>query len=164
MKRVLLTGMSGVGKSTLVGRLSELGYRAYDVDDEGWTLPSDDGGRSWREDVVERLLSERSGPALFLSGCSESQVRFYPHFDAVVLLSAPPSVLRRRLRTRTNNPYGKRPDELADVLGYVDTVEPLLRKAADHEIDATLPVEEVLDRLLQLVGEHPRAGTEQGST
>src|SRR6266545_3456315 len=33
MKRVLLTGMSGPGKSTVIRHLAELGYKAIDTDD-----------------------------------------------------------------------------------------------------------------------------------
>lgn len=32
MKRVLLTGMSGTGKSTVIDKLAEGGYRAVDTD------------------------------------------------------------------------------------------------------------------------------------
>jgi dephospho-CoA kinase len=32
MKRVLLTGMSGTGKSSIIDRLVALGYRAVDLD------------------------------------------------------------------------------------------------------------------------------------
>lgn len=152
-KRVLLTGMSGTGKSTLIERLRSLGYQAVDVDDEGWIRIGPDGGWVWREDLVEQLLESHESGTLFLSGCAESQVRFYPRFDHIVLLSAPASVLRERLRLRTNNPYGKRPDELAEVLGYLETVEPMLRAAADHEVVATSAVEVVLDEVLHWVGE-----------
>lgn len=105
------------------------------------------------QDLVEQLLESHESGTLFLSGCAESQVRFYPRFDHIVLLSAPASVLRERLRLRTNNPYGKRPDELAEVLGYLETVEPMLRAAADHEVVATSAVEVVLDEVLHWVGE-----------
>lgn len=47
MKRVLLTGMSGTGKSTVIRELAARGYKAIDADDDGWshwidmrTLPS----------------------------------------------------------------------------------------------------------------------------
>jgi hypothetical protein len=56
-----------------------------------------------------------------------------------------------RLRTRTTNPYGKRPDEVARVLGLVERVEPLLRRASGHEIDTSVPLEEVVAVLLRLV-------------
>lgn len=158
LKRILLTGMSGTGKSTLVGRLRALGYQAVDVDDEGWTRVAADGGWVWQEDRIEQLLECHESGTLFLSGCAESQVRFYPRFDHIVLLSAPPAVLEERLRLRTNNPYGKRPEELAAVLEYRETVEPLLRASADHEVDTTPPLEMVLDRLLYVVGE-PESGS-----
>lgn len=149
-----MTGMSGTGKSTLIGALAALGYRAVDVDDAGWARRAPDGGWAWQEDRVERFLTggEDDDGVLFLSGCAESQVRFYPLFDQIVLLSAPPDVLLERLRLRTNNPYGKDPGERAEVLEYVRTVEPLLREVADHEVDTTAPAHMVLDRVLRLVG------------
>ena len=33
MKRVLLTGMSGTGKSTVINELAARGYKAVDIDD-----------------------------------------------------------------------------------------------------------------------------------
>ncbi len=56
-----------------------------------------------------------------------------------------------RLAGRTNNPYGKHPDELADVLTYVETVEPLLRGGATQEIDTSVPIEEVVQAVLDTV-------------
>ena len=38
MKRVLLTGMSGTGKSSVIGELAALGHTAIDTDD-GWCEP-----------------------------------------------------------------------------------------------------------------------------
>lgn len=99
MKQILLTGMSGTGKSTL-------------------------GDWVWREDRI----------------------------DAIVLLSAPKDVVLKRLATRTNNDYGKRPEEEKDVLNNIDNVEPLLRRVAHHEIETSAPLEEVVTQLLELVG------------
>lgn len=36
MKRVLITGMSGTGKSTVTAALAALGYRAVDADEDGY--------------------------------------------------------------------------------------------------------------------------------
>lgn len=151
MKRILLTGMSGTGKSTLIAALSARGYAAVDMDEPGWSEHAPDGDWVWREDRVQEFLAQDAGDALFVSGCATNQVTFYPQFDAIVLLSAPASVLIERLATRTNNPYGKRPDELAEVLGYLETVEPLLRRRATHEIDTSAPFEDVLATVLGLV-------------
>ena len=145
--------MSGTGKSSLIAELVGLGYRAVDVDDAGWTRQAADGGWVWQEEVVERFLAYDEGEdsVLFLSGCAESQVRFYPLFDHIVLLSAPAEVLMERLRLRTNNPYGGEAWQRAEVLAYVRSVQPLLREAADHEIDTRAPLAEVLATLLELV-------------
>jgi len=98
------------------------------------------------------LLDTDASPYLFLSGCAENQVRFYDRLDAIVLLSAPTDLLLNRLATRTNNDYGKRPEEVADVLGYVETVEPRLRRGAHLEIDTSASLGSVVERLLGFVG------------
>lgn len=150
MKRILLTGMSGTGKSSVIAELRARDYPAVDMDEPGWSEHASDGDWLWREDRVQDLLERAAGDVLFLSGCATNQGRFYPWFDAIVLLSAPVAVLIARLTTRTNNPYGKRPEELAAVLGYVETVEPLLRRGATHEIDTCLPLDQVVAEVLRI--------------
>ncbi|MFD2467248.1 AAA family ATPase [Amycolatopsis silviterrae] len=142
--RVLVTGMSGVGKSSLLAELAGRGYRTVDTDYGGYTR---DG--LWCEDRIAALLSE-PGP-LFVSGTVSNQVRFYPRFTQIVLLSAPREVLIERLTTRTGNPYGKHPDELAETLRYLDEVEPLLRSSATLEVVTTVPVPEVADAVLRRI-------------
>jgi shikimate kinase len=110
---------------------------------------------------VQEALAHEEGETLFVSGCATNQVRFYSQFDAIVLFSAPAEVLIERLATRTNNPYGKHPDELAEVLGYLETVEPRLRRSATDEIDTRAPLDEVVAAVLRLSGveeQRPPAG------
>jgi len=152
VKRILLTGMSGTGKSTVIVELATRGYRAIDMDEPGWSEYAPDGDWIWREDCVREALACEEGDVLFISGCASNQVRFYPQFDAIVLFSAPTEVLIERLATRTNNPYGKHPDELAEVLGYLETVEPRLRRNATHEIDTRAPLDEVVAAVFRLAG------------
>jgi broad-specificity NMP kinase len=160
---VLLTGMSGTGKSTLIGRLAALGYRAIDADTEEWsewvTVDGDADPGSiwsnrdwvWREDRMEALLAAEHAGDLFVSGTAANQGKFHPHFDHIVLLSAPTGVLVERLSTRTTNSYGKSPEELTRVLEHVQTIEPLLRRAATVEIDTSIPIDRVLEAVLDLV-------------
>lgn len=152
MKKVLLTGMSGVGKSTLVEALAARGYRAVDVDQPGWSQHTPDGDWVWCESRVQELLATEDGAWLFISGCAENQVLFHSQFDHIVLLSAPTEVIVGRLATRTNNQYGKRPEELAEVLAYIATVEPRLRRIASCEVDTSVPFDGVVAQVLHLVG------------
>lgn len=145
MARVLLTGMSGVGKSTLLDELRRRGHRTVDTDYDGWELPD---GR-WNETRMGRLLAEHRH--VVVSGTVENQGRFYGRFEHVVLLSAPLAVLLERTRTRTNNPYGKSPEQQAEIAGYVETVEPLLRAGATLEVDGRRPVAELADLVEHLM-------------
>ena len=150
MKRVLVTGMSGVGKSALLDELAARGYRTVDTD-YGDYFELVDGEQLWRQDRIEALLRTAEtdpGDVLFIQGTTRNQGLFYPWFDDIVLLSAPIQTLIHRLTTRTTNTYGKDPAELAETLRYVETVEPLLRASATFEVVTTVPVRTVADLVL----------------
>jgi dephospho-CoA kinase len=154
MKRVLLTGMSGTGKSSVIEALVARGYRAVDTDD-GWCEPLPDGRQQWREDAIGALLASDDADLLFVAGCEQNQARFHAEFDLIILLSAPADVLLERLASRTTNPFGKAPAELSRILDDLNAIEPLLRRAAHHELCTTMPLNEVVATVLRLVGECP---------
>jgi dephospho-CoA kinase len=141
--------MSGTGKSSVVRELVARGYKAVDTDD-GWCEPRPDGRQMWRADAIRDLLATEDADVLFVAGCEENQRQFHPQFDHIVLLSAPLETLLERLATRDDNSYGKTPEELRRFLDDVETVEPLLRRAAGHEIHTTVPLDEVVTTVLRL--------------
>lgn len=151
--RVLLTGMSGTGKSALVQELRRRGYGAYDADD-GFSEPRADGRWGWRTDLVTELLEGAGDRLLFFAGCSEEQVDL--PFDCRVLLTAPAPTLIHRLRTRTSNSYGRTPDELAQILADLAEVEPRLRRTADVVLSTSVPESQLADLLLARVAEFQR--------
>jgi dephospho-CoA kinase len=151
MQRVFLTGMSGAGKSTALAELERRGFEVVDTDVGGWTEWSDaDEGYVWREDLIAELLSREGGRTLFVSGTVSNQRRFYARFDAVVLLSAPADVLLQRIERRTTNPYGKTVEDRELILRQLEEVEPLLPATSTHEVDASRPVDEVVQRLVEI--------------
>ena len=152
MKRVLLTGMSGTGKSSVIGELRKRGFRAIDMDEPGWSKHDHDGNQQWCESRLQEALDSAGDDTLFLSGCAENQVKFYPQLTDIILLSAPAEVLAERLMTRTNNPYGKRPEEFEEVLYYLETVEPSLRRRARCEVRTTISLNQVVEDVLECVG------------
>lgn len=146
-----MTGMSGVGKSSALERLRLLGFRTVDTDEGDWTMWSEaEGGYVWRMERITELLAGEEGPSLYVSGTVSNQGRFYDRFDAVVLLSAPASVLLSRIATRTTNPYGKTVAQRKLVLRDLAEVEPRLRRTCTHEIDATQPLSDVVTQLAAL--------------
>ncbi|WP_424950722.1 AAA family ATPase [Deinococcus sp.] len=152
MPAILITGLSGTGKSSALHELARLGHRTVDTDEDGWCewAQTEYGpGWVWREDRMTALLEGHTEGTLYVSGCLSNQGRFYPQFSAVVLLSAPRKLMLHRLATRTTNPYGKRADERQLVLEQLATVEPLLRATATVEIDTSKPLAEVVAELVE---------------
>jgi adenylate kinase family enzyme len=154
--RVLLTGMSGTGKSTLVAELRRRGHAAYDADDDGFSAPRDDGRWGWRREAVAQLLDRHGDGLLFFAGCSDEQADL--PFDRRVLLTAPRDVLIARVRTRTTNAYGRSDQDLAQVLADLDAVEPLLRRSADQVLMSTAPPAALADAVLAGLGDQRRPG------
>ena len=172
MAAVLITGMSGTGKSTVVGQLRARGHQAVDLDDEGWSLerPTADGlsrEQLWREDELDALLADAAGTLLFVSGCASNQGRFYDRFTAVVLLSVPVDILLERLASRDTNSFGKDPAERRRIMQDLVEVEPLLRASATKEVDTRRPLGEVVAAVEELAlraGPRSRPAGAAGST
>ena len=142
---MLVTGMSGTGKSSALAELARRGHRVVDTDYGDWIEEGSE--RLWREDRIDALLTEHDDGVLFVSGCVPNQGKFYPRFDAVVLLSAPADVIVERVRTRDTNDYGKSDAERESILRDLAAVEPLLRAGATAEIDTRVSPAEVADEL-----------------
>ncbi len=158
MSRVLVTGMSGTGKSSALAELGRRGYRVVDTDDPGWReyreyVPPTKLHRGewlWVEERITGLLKSDDGRVLFVQGCVRNQSKFYDRFNAVVLLSAPADVILERVARRTTNNYGKTPLERAMILDDLASVEPLLREGCTHELDASRPLDEVVADLIAI--------------
>lgn len=165
MKCILITGISGVGKSSVIVELLQLGYKAVDLDQETyseWVAVTDDSNTPgepvepdrdwvWQEGKVRTLLATEDANTLTVSGTAANMGQFLPEFNHVILLSAPADLIAQRLKGRTGNAYGKHPDEVARVLDLKHSVEPLLRKASGHEIVTTTPLQDVVDKVVEII-------------
>jgi hypothetical protein len=159
MSTILLTGMSGTGKSSALAELGRRGYRVVDTDDPGWreyrgyvgsSDPVHRGEWLWVEERITDLLDSHDGRSLFIQGCVWNQAKFYDRFDAIVLLSAPADVILDRVARRTTNDYGKTLVERAMILDDLAKVEPLLRAGCTHELDASRPLDDVVADLIAI--------------
>ena len=162
---MLVTGISGTGKSSVLAELGRRGYRVVDTDDEGWREyhpypePIDElhrGEFHWVEGRMNALLDSDDGRPLFVGGGARNQSKFYDSFDAVVLLSAPVEVMLDRVARRTTNDYGKSDLERREILADLAEVEPILRQDCTHELDASRPLDEVVADLIAIAeGRYP---------
>ncbi|MGO1516279.1 MAG: AAA family ATPase [Arthrobacter sp.] len=137
--RILITGMSGAGMSTLLEELAIRGHLTVDTDYDNWELP----GSVWDESRMSDLLARHDD--LLISGTVENQGRFYDRFDHVVLLNAPVQALIERVANRTNNPYGRTRAQQDEVRRNPRDVEPQLRRGATIELDGRRPVSDLAD-------------------
>ncbi|HEY1915823.1 MAG TPA: AAA family ATPase [Streptosporangiaceae bacterium] len=162
MTKILVTGMSGTGKSTALAELASRGHRAVDTDTDRWshwvTLPDGQRDWIWRENEMVALLDGHQDGALFVSGCKSNQGLLYPRFDHIVLLSAPVELILTRITQRNTNPFGKTPAQRSQILADLAQVEPQLRRTATLEIDTAAPLAQVVTRLEALA--HPANPTQ----
>jgi len=159
MSSVLVTGISGTGKSSALAELARRGYRTVDTDDPGWreyreySQSSDELHRGewlWVEERIAGLLDADDGRSLFVEGFVGNQSKFYDRFDAVVLLSAPADVILERIARRTTNNYGQTPLERAMILDDLAKVELVLRESCTHELDASRPLADIVADLIAI--------------
>jgi predicted ATPase len=139
---VLVTGMSGTGKSSVLAELVRRGHRVVDTDDPGWivNLETVDGLEPvWDLARIRALVESHRAGWLCVAGCVANQGAAYDRFDAIVLLSAPVDELLRRVASRAN-PFGSTSKDRAKITHDQAAYEPLLRAGASHEIVITTSV------------------------
>lgn len=144
MKKILLTGMSGTGKSTVLRLLRAGDTLTIDLDDSEWIETDPLTGE--RLFCIQPLLAYMRAHAdknIVLAGCEANQHELYGELDAVILMTAPLSVMKERVRRREDNPYGKRSSEWAEIVENKQTIEPLLARRCTYICDTDRPVEEV---------------------
>lgn len=147
MTRVLITGLSGVGKSSVLAALAALGFRVADTDYGDLSCLDQTGDWVWDLDRVRNVL-DAPDKVIFVSGTARNWRPLLPRFNRIVLLSAPAEVMVARLGSRTDNPYGRTAEQRAEAVAYKATVEPLLRKIATMEIDTRASLAEVVATVL----------------
>lgn len=144
---ILVTGMSGVGKSAALRELAGRGYETVDTDEGEW-ITIVDGEPLWRIDLVAELLDRPRESALFVQGTVANQGELCDRFDAVVLLSAPLEVMLARVAGREG--YGSSVADREKIARDRAEFEPVLRRGATHEIDTTTSVADAADELVRI--------------
>jgi hypothetical protein len=143
-RNYLVEGLSGAGKSSVYEELIRRGYKAISTDRAWKHRAGPDTGSLWDEQRAVRELENPEPDVLFVCGSSRNRDRFLPYFTEIFNLRIDDDTMRRRLHERTNNDYGKRPEELELMLELNRRDE---KPAGAVDVDATQP----LDRLVDVV-------------
>lgn len=152
MKRVFLTGMSGVGKSTIITSIRRPDTRCIDLDDAGWMLFR----ASDREPLIDtarvsRWVAQNPDKHLIIAGCAVNQGELRGMMDTFVLLTASEEVMHARILTRTNNDFGKDAETWEKILEDKREIEPLLLKRADIVINTDQDIDSVVNEICRLL-------------
>ena len=169
--KILITGIGGSGKTTLVEELSKRGNIGIDLDKTSlcfWVNkitgekakytagagPAWIENHSWKLDVQGLVSLLRTFPSeknVYIGGkIASSQIKeIFPLFDKVFLLRPSDGVLAHRQSTRTNkeNKFAKSKEEQEHLrVGRIKFEEACLENGATS-VDADKPIKEILDMM-----------------
>lgn len=159
MNIYLIDGVSGAGKTTVCDELSKRGYKAIEADEAlaDWIdpltgLPTEDHSSynwHWDKKKFDALIQDTKEESLFICGGAMNKSDFLHHFSKIFTLHLDDETLKERLLNRTNNDYGKKPEELAFQLRENQVTEQYSKERGAILIDATQPVETIVDEIIK---------------
>jgi len=168
-KSILITGVSGSGKSSLSKRLNELGYKAYDMEEvpELFSMFDKKTGKpmiahdnadlkkvldmDWVCDTAKlaALIANESSSITFYCGNASDMDSILPLFDSVFLLKVGPEAMKHRLSTRTGNDFGRTVEVQDWILTWKDWWENDMQEKGAIVIDAHQSLDDVAKEVAQ---------------
>jgi hypothetical protein len=160
-RNYLIEGLSGTGKTSVCTELGRRGYHAVHGDrelayrgDPGTGEPTEGHAHEhhiWDVERVRAIVADRSNPVTFFCGGSRNFSKFIDLFDGVFVLQVDLATLHRRLDERPDEEWGGGvPTDRERIVRWHTTGEDV--PAEGIAIDATAPIEEVVDEILRLAG------------
>jgi hypothetical protein len=170
MSAVLITGMSGAGKSTIAGVLARRGLAAIDADDdpllarsvdlEGNVVedPSDPDFAwlarhhwAWDPARLDEVIRAAAPAKLYVCGGAENELGLADRFTKVFLLEMDEATMLARLDLPSrDNEWGRIGDTREYLRCRLPEVQGRLRAFGAIPIDARQPLDQVVDAILQV--------------
>lgn len=167
MALLFITGVPGSGKSAVEAQLRNLGHESYDADSIGAAYNIESGAvvkippaeertpewfqaHQWRvqRERVEQLKQDSKTKPIFLCGTASNEEDLWDLFDQVFILHIDEETLKHRILSRTDNDFGKNEHELQEILVRHKESSRKLSLPKVVVIDATKPLEVVVQEIL----------------
>lgn len=171
MSLLYIKGTPGSGKSTICEVLQKRGYEAHDADDKDMGGPYNNSNNQqveypdwppepkWFEEHSYRLIPEAiqtlhdkaRDKTIFLCGTASNEADLWHLFDVVLFLDIDEATLKQRIAIRTDNNYGQTEHELELIMEKYQADLKKRELPGVIVVDATQPIEQVIDRILSEV-------------
>lgn len=172
MPFIYVTGAPGSGKSTVKKELGSRGLEVYDIDDaelggahhkasgKRVTIPPahDRAPRwydehEWRVDyaAISSLKDKAAHTTIIVCGVAPDDGGILDLFDKIFYLKLDEDKLKKRIMTRTDNDYGKNPNELMHIIERKKKLDARYANSNAVMIDAGLPAGEIADQIQALI-------------
>jgi hypothetical protein len=168
MSAVLITGMSGAGKSTIAEVLARRGLTSIDADNDPLLARSVDSDgnvvedpsvpdfawlarHSWEWDParLDELIRAAAPATLYVCGGADNELEMADRFTAVFLLELDePTMLARLDAPSRDNDWGRIGDTREYLRRKLPVIQGRLRASGAIPIDARQPVGHVVDAIL----------------
>jgi len=168
--KILITGIAGTGKSTIVNALKDRGVTAIDLHDVQdlfcWkniktgklieyspvqsTEWFEENGRFCNRDKLKEILNQYDD-VIAAGTASEEQKEFISYFDKVILLQCDIDTVIHRMKTRNNKSgYGKTKAEQEDNIKWQDEFDSLLISLGAVPVDTSGNLDDVVTKIISL--------------
>ena len=170
--KILITGVSGTGKSTVCKNLISLGYEAFDIENiEGMfemyhkdtkkvfeefdnSIPRHIKNAEWICDIekLKKLLESKKSGIAFYCGIASNMDDLLPLFDKVLVLQLDSDALNKRLKNREGTQdIGNTQDGRDVVLGWKDWWEKEMHKKGGILMNANGSPQEITEKILDIL-------------
>jgi broad-specificity NMP kinase len=172
MSLIYVTGIETAGKTTVCKGLKRHGFEAYDIDEgiahfynirtgarSEWLASAEDRSEAWHQqneymmdrEHVQRLAQQVHSKHIILCGTTQRDDVVLDLFDKVICLFLDEKRLKDRIAARGAGEFGYAPHEEQAILGWHKTSEGTYRKRGAHMIEASQPVDVVLEEVIEKI-------------
>ena len=172
-KSVFVTGVTGAGKSTLCGRLNDMGYKAYDIErisglfkrvntETGEIVSNHDNDNledvktgEWicDKEMLRGIIEKEEDEISFYCGSVSNYDEIVSLFDKVFLLRVRPEIMRQRLSSRKKGESGRLKEIQDWIMTWKDWWENDISEKGAVVINADNGMSEVAEEIIEFTKE-----------